>query len=61
MGLIVKISKNNSAQETKKALEELSRMKAREKPKTLRDFFGKLPGAFGEGLEYQKKSRNEWQ
>ncbi len=27
----------------------------------IKDFYGKLKGAFGDGLEYQKKVRNDWQ
>lgn len=26
-----------------------------------KDFYGKLPGSFGDGLEYQKRIRNDWQ
>ena len=32
----------------------------RDKYSSLKDYYGKLPGAFGDGLEYQKKMRNEW-
>jgi len=60
MGVIVKISKNNSPQDTKTALEKLAKKTEKRKTKTLKDYFGKLPGAFGDGLEYQKKVRNEW-
>lgn len=60
MGLVVIISKNNSVEETQKALAALS-SKSVKKAKSLKDYFGKLPGAFGDGLEYQKKARNEWQ
>ena len=28
---------------------------------TIKDYYGKLEGAFGDGLEYQKKVRNDWQ
>lgn len=27
----------------------------------LKDYYGKLKDAYGDGLEYQKKVRNEWQ
>ena len=30
------------------------------KKKKLTDFFGKLKGHFGDGLEYQCKLRDEW-
>ena len=61
MGVVVKISKNSLAKDTKKTLEELSNKSTKQKGKSLKDYFGKLPGAFGDGLEYQKKARNEWQ
>lgn len=55
MGIVVKLSKNSSAEETKEALEKLSKKILKQKSKTLKDYFGKLPGSFGDGLEYQKK------
>ena len=61
MGIVVKLSRNSSLEETKKALEKLSKKVSQQKSKTLKDYFGKLPGAFGDGLESQKKVRNEWQ
>lgn len=61
MGVVVRISKNSSTKDTKKALKELSNKSTKQKGKSLKDYFGKLPGAFGDGLEYQKKARNEWQ
>lgn len=60
MGLIVKISKNNKAEETKKALDLLAKKSLKSKSKSLEDFYGKMPNAFGDGLAYQKKMRNEW-
>ncbi len=60
MGVIVKISKNSFSHDTKKALEKLSKKLAKQNPKSLKDYFGKLPDTFGDGLEYQKKVRNEW-
>lgn len=61
MGIVVKLSRNSSLEESKKALERLSKKSSKQKSKTLKDYFGKLPGSFGDGLEYQKKVRNEWQ
>ena len=58
MGVIVKISAESSPSETKKALEKLPKNQSK---KTLKEYFGKLPGAFGDGLEYQKKVRNDWE
>ena len=37
----------------------LSKLKKAEEKK-LTDFFGKLKGHFGDGLEYQRKLRDEW-
>lgn len=59
VGVIIRISKANKAKETKKVLSDLT--KKNRKTKTVADFYGKLPGAFGDGLEYQKRMRNEWQ
>ena len=60
MGLIIKVSKTTSQEETKKALEKLGKRGKAKKTKTLASFFGKMPGAFGDGLTYQKQIRNEW-
>lgn len=54
MGLIIRISKENKIEDARKALNDLSK-KSRKKSKTLADFYGKMPGAFGDGLAYQKK------
>jgi len=59
MGVIIKILKNSSADDTRKALEGLAK-KPPQKKESLKDYFGRLPDAFGDGLEYQKKARNEW-
>lgn len=61
MGVIVRISKHSKAEETRKALDMLNKKNRRKKSKSLTDFYGKLPGAYGDGLNYQKKLRNEWQ
>jgi hypothetical protein len=61
MGTIIKISRNSSQQDARKALDKLAK-KTRKKPaKTLADYYGKLPGIYGDGLTYQKKIRDEWQ
>jgi hypothetical protein len=57
--MIIRISSKHKPQETKKALERLARSRKRKK-KSLVDFYGKMPGAYGDGLEYQKKIRDEW-
>jgi len=59
MGIIVKISAKNSSEQTQKTLRKLAKTRAKKK-KTLTDFYGKMPGVYGDGLEYQKKVRNEW-
>jgi hypothetical protein len=61
MGVIVRISKHSKAEETRKALDMLNKKNGRKKSKSLADFYGKLQGAYGDGLNYQKKLRNEWQ
>lgn len=58
VGTIIKISKHSKAEETRKKLELLAE-KNRFKP-SLKKFYGQLPGAYGDGLAYQKKMRNEW-
>ncbi len=61
MGVIVRISKYSQVEETRKALDMLNKKSRKKKTKSLADFYGKLPGAYGDGLGYQKKLRNEWQ
>lgn len=55
----IKISAKNSTEETRKALDKLAKNKGKKK-KRLSDFYGKMPGTYGNGLDYQKKLRNEW-
>jgi len=58
MGTIIKISKHSKVEETRGKLEMLAK---KNKPKSaLKKFYGQLPGAYGDGLAYQKKLRNEW-
>lgn len=59
MGVVIRISKKNKPEETRKALDELAK-KRQKKSKKLADFYGKLKGSYGDGLEYQKKLRDEW-
>ena len=54
--MVIIIKKDTSAQEIKKALKKLPNRKK----KTLASFYGKLKGAFGDGLAYQKAIRSEW-
>ena len=55
--MVVVINKDTDKEEVRAALEKIK--KASKKPK-LTDFYGKLKGTFGDGLDYQKKLRNEW-
>ena len=59
MGIIVKISAKNSSKETQKALLKLAKSRSKGK-KRLSYFYGKMSGVYGDGLEYQKKLRDEW-
>jgi hypothetical protein len=61
MGVIVRISKNDKPEDAVKALNDFAKKSRKRKGKSLSDFYGKLAGAFGDGLSYQKKIRNEWQ
>jgi len=59
MGVVIKISRKSKPEETRKALEKLAN-KRKKKSKKLLDFYGKMKGAYGDPLEYQKKIRDEW-
>lgn len=58
MGLLIKISKTDTLEQINKLLEKLEKT-APKKDKSLADYYGKMPGIFGDGLTYQKKIRNE--
>jgi hypothetical protein len=55
--MVVTIKKGSNKKEVLKAIATISKGESKG---NLLDFFGKLKGAFGDGLEYQKKLRNEW-
>lgn len=57
--MVVKISSKNSSEDTRKVLTKLAKSRGKKKKK-LSDFYGKMPGSYGDGLAYQKKLRNEW-
>lgn len=57
--MVIKISAKSKPEETQKALERMARARKKTK-KRLTDFYGKLPGLYGDGLAYQKKVRDEW-
>lgn len=59
MGVVIKISKKSKPEETRKALDKLASQRQK-RSKKLSDFYGKLKGAYGNGLEYQKRLRDEW-
>jgi hypothetical protein len=55
--MVITINKDTKAEEIQAALKKLDKEK---KPKSLSQYYGKLKGVFGDGLEYQKKIRDEW-
>lgn len=56
--MVVRIKKSNKPAQIKKALNRLARVK--KKKRKIADYYGKLPGAYGDGLIYQQKLRDEW-
>jgi len=54
--MVITINKNTKAEEINEALKKMNKPKK----KGLSSFYGKLKGAFGDGLTYQKKIRDEW-
>jgi hypothetical protein len=59
MGVVIKISKKSKPEDTRNALNKLASKRAKGH-KTLAEFYGKMKGAYGNGLDYQKKMRDEW-
>jgi len=59
MGIVIKISKTSKPEETRKALDKLANQR-KKRAKTLSRFYGKMKGIYGNGLDYQKKIRDEW-
>jgi hypothetical protein len=55
--MIIRISSNSKPEETAKPLEKLARLRSKKKT-GLYAFFGKLKGAYGDPLAYQKKERD---
>lgn len=55
--MVITINKDTNSKEIDKALKKLQDSK---KKQNLSSFYGKLKGVFGDGLEYQKKVRDEW-
>ena len=54
--MVITINKDTKAEEIDNELKKLKKTNK----KSLSSFYGKLKGAFGDGLAYQKKIRNEW-
>jgi len=54
--MVITINKNTKAEEIDEELKKLQKSKK----KTLSSFYGKLKAVFGDGLDYQKKIRDEW-
>ena len=55
--MVIIINKGTDKRQIELALKQLE--KSRQKMKLI-DFFGKLKGLFDDGLEYQRKLRDEW-
>lgn len=55
--MVVIIKKGESRENIEAALK---RLEQNSKQSKLSDFYGKLKGAFGDGLTYQKQIRDEW-
>lgn len=55
--MVITINKDTKAEEIDAALKKLNKSK---KSPNLSAYYGKLKGAFGDAMEYQKKVRNEW-
>ena len=54
--MVITINKDTKSEEIDEALKKLQKSKR----KPISSFYGKLKGAFGDGMEYQKKVRDEW-
>jgi hypothetical protein len=57
----VVIPRNASKDEIKQTVSQLKQNAPEDsRKKSLSDFAGTLKGVYGDGLDYQKKMRNEW-
>jgi hypothetical protein len=54
--MVITINKDTKPASIEKAVKKLPK----QKKKSLTSFYGKLKGAFGDGLAYQKRVRDEW-
>jgi hypothetical protein len=57
--MVITIDKKTTDQDLLKRLEQIRNSRAKRKKPNLVSFFGALPN-IGDGLEFQKKARNEW-
>jgi len=62
--MTVTIKKTDSIEEMNRKIEKVMRAGSKTKAKKTWDinkYFGKIKGVYGDGLEYQKKMRDEWE
>lgn len=52
--MVITVNKDTKAEDIDKALKKMKKSKKR----GLSSFYGKLKGAFGDGMDYQKTVRN---
>ena len=57
--MIIEINKTTTTENLKNSLEHFRKNKSERKKSDLTEFFGILPN-IGDGLEFQKNARNEW-
>jgi hypothetical protein len=57
--MVIKIDKKTTEESLTSALERMTKDHAKRKNPNLAEFFGIWPD-IGDGLEFQKKVRNEW-
>ena len=55
--MVITINKETKSEEIDAALKKLDSSK---KKPNLSSYYGKLKGSFGDGMQYQKKLRDEW-
>lgn len=55
--MVITIKKGDTKKEIQSAIKKVSK---KNKKSQLSDFYGKLKNKYGDGLTYQKETRNEW-
>lgn len=58
--MVIRITRKSKPEETRIALDKLVNQRRKKKSKKLSEFYGKMKGVYGNGLQYQKRMRNEW-